>query len=143
MSFKVLGTLTNVRSPKTENPELNTTPTKGNIKLNSPATAKLRLSKGDYVALAPVDTGKDKPELFLFKGIEGDKAKNISQIGAVLAGKSGGSLQFSSENAYRELGGNKNNKKVFSIGEAQEHEGVSYFKLTFEREETKLEKGKK
>lgn len=143
MSFKVLGTLTNVRSPKTENPELSTTPTKGNIKLNNPASNKIKVNKGDYIAIAPVDTGGEAPELYIFKGNASDKEKNINQIGAILAGKSGGALQFSSENAFRQLGGNKDNKKVYSIGEGQEHDGVTYYKLDFLRDETKLEKGKK
>lgn len=138
--FKVKSQLTNIRPSKSESPELSTTPTKGNIKLNAPGATKMGLTNGDYVSIVKAED-ENGESLYAVKGNAGDD-KN-PQFGSILSstsGKTGGSLQMSSENAFRELGGNSTTRKVYSIGEAIESEGKSYYKLNFVREETKAER---
>lgn len=139
--------LTNVRPSKTESPEVSTTPTNGNIKLNAPAATKLGVNVGDYAVIA-TDNGK----VYIAKGSEGNKENNTPNVGAKLAstnGKNGGSLQFSSENAFREMGGNKDNKRVFAMGDpvdenggtpSEGYTGTLYYELTFTHNEEKVVK---
>lgn len=130
--------LTNVRPSKSENPEVSTTPTNGNVKLNAPAAAKLGVGVGDFIVIGTAAEG-----IFIYKGSEGNKEQGTPNVGAKLAstnGKNGGSLQFSSENAFRALEGNKDVKKVYSIEDAIEEEGVSYFKLNYVRDDAKMAK---
>lgn len=134
--------LTNVRPSKSENPEVSTTPTNGNVKLNAPAAAKIGVGVGDFIVIGTSEEGT-----FIYKGSEGSKDAGTPNVGAKLAstnGKNGGSLQFSSENAFRALGGNKDVKKVYSIAdEAIVEDGVSYYKLEYVRDDAKMAKGSK
>lgn len=147
--FKVIGSVSNVRPSKSENPELSTTPTNGNIKLNAPGAAKMGITIGDHVAIVK---GEDENGIALYavKGNAGSakgESPVVRQVGSVLSGKSGGSLLFSSENAFRELQGNKNEKKVYEIGDAEqaEFEGATrtFFKLNLVRTEPKAERAAK
>ncbi|RTK92539.1 MAG: hypothetical protein EKK61_03835 [Rickettsiales bacterium] len=136
--FQVVEQLSNVRPPKSENPELTTTPNKGNMRLNSVAAAKIGVTNDSYVAILKA-RDENGEGLFIFKGNEGSEDK--PQIGSRLAsstGHNGGSLLFSSENSYRNLGGNSQVNKVYEIGDSIEHDGVTYFRLNFVREEAKL-----
>jgi hypothetical protein len=141
--FQVVEQLSNVRPAKSENPELTTTPNKGNMRLNSVAAVKVGVTNDDYVGILK---GRDEngEGLFIFKGTAG--SEDTKQVGSRLAsatGRNGGSLLFSSENAYRNLGGNSENNKVYEIGDSIEHGGVTYFRLNFVREEAKLARTKK
>lgn len=137
--FKVTS-LTNVRPTKTENPEVSTTPTDGNIKINAPGAKKLGVTLGDYIVVVSAND-EENAGIYIAKGSEGNKEQNISNIGAKLSSptnKSGGNLVFSSGNAYKELGGVKTLKKVYSIAdEPIVADGVSYYKLTYVRDEIK------
>lgn len=136
--------LTNVQAPKSENPELTTTPTDGTIKLNSPACESVKVANGDYVSvLEDQDTNSEFYGLWLTKGNE--KTETQPQFGSKLAsatGKNAGSMQFSSGLAYRALKGNENTRVVYSIGEPVAHPDVTspIYKLTFLREDPKSEK---
>jgi hypothetical protein len=141
MNFKVIATVSNVRPSKSENAELSTTPTSGNIKLNAPGAEKMGLAAGDYVSIVK---GQDENGIALYAvkgnaGSEKGETPVVRQVGSILSGK--GSLLFSSENAFRELEGNKDEKKVYEIGEAvtSEFEGTErqFFKLNFVRSEAK------
>lgn len=141
--FKVIGSVSNVRPAKSENPELSTTPTSGNIKLNAPAAEKMGVTITDHVAI--VKAGADgEVALYAVKG-NAASAKGVEpvekQIGSVLSGKSGGSLLFSSENAFKELEGNKEDKVVYEIGDSEEAEFEgrtrTFFKLNKIRTEPK------
>ena len=124
--FKVL---TNVRAPKSTIAEVETTPTSGNVKINSIACSLLDLGAKDYAGIAEND-GK----LYVFKGKQGVGSKVASA-----SGKTSGSMQFSSENAYRQLGGNVEKKRIFTVSdEAVTDGGVSYFELTHSRDEDKV-----
>lgn len=147
MSFKVLQRLTNVRSPKDETPMLITTPSKGIIKINSSAALRLGVAVEDYVTIVAAETEKGKG-FYLTKGVapvEANEEKGIEaveQIGSKLspstAGVMGGTLQFSSENAWRELNGNNENRNYFNIAETPvTDDGQDYFELTFDRTEPK------
>lgn len=139
--FKVIGTVSNVRPSKSENAELSTTPTNGNIKINAPGAEAMGVTVGDYVVIVK---GQDENGVALYAakgnaGSEKGETPVVRQVGSILSGK--GSLLFSSENAFRELDGNKEDKKVYSIGEAMtaEFEGVerSFYKLDLVRTEAK------
>jgi len=144
--FKVLGTLTNVRPSKTETPELNTAPSNGIIKLNAPACKLLGVTNGDLVTIVPAEDENGK-SLYITKGKAGSETE--SQVGAKLSSaagkdKTGGSLQFGSENAWRELSGNNNEKMVYTINETPVvYEGANYFQITFNRAEAKMARVKK
>lgn len=141
--------LTNVQAPKTDQPELNTTPTGGTMKLNLAAGDKIKSGVGDFVAvLEDTDPESEFNGVWLTKG--NPKTDTEDQFGSKLSsttGKNGGSLQFSSELSYRALKGNDNTRMVYSVGDAQTHPQVSnpIYKLTFLREEVKnvIVKGKK
>lgn len=145
--FKVTAQLTNVRPSKSSEPEVSTTPTKGTIKLNAPAASKIGVTVGDYAAIVEAEDANGKG-LYIVKGHEGNKEEKISQVGAALAstsGNAGGSLHFSSENAFRTLGGTKEGvKKVYSVGEAvTPGDGNTYFKLDYVRDEARQERKEK
>ena len=140
MAFKVLGSLTNVRSVKTEEALIETTPTKGNIKLNANAASKMGVTKGDYLAIVPAADVDEKgnpiagtEQIFLTRGTAGSEDGKVKQAGSILSGKAGGSLLCSSENAWKEMGGNSLNKCSFNVGDGQTFDGDSntYYKLTF------------
>lgn len=139
MKFKVVSQLSNTRPAKSDSPELSTTPTAGNIKINAPAAEKMRVGAGDYLTIVKAET-EEGLSLFVTKGNPSSKneatGEEVKQSGSILSGT--GSLLFSSENAFRELGGNDATKKVYTIGDAVEDEGKQYFPLTFARDEEKI-----
>lgn len=139
MTFKVIGQLTNVRPPKDESPLLVTTPSKGIIKITAAAAAIMGVSLGDHVTIINAET--DNGVGFFLRQIptvaEGE-SQNGSKLSASTSGVAGGTLQFSSENAWRQLGGNKENRKVYSVSATPvEDEGVKYFPISYERDEAK------
>ncbi len=152
--FKVMGTLTGVRPPKTTEALVITSPTKGNIKVNSAACTKLKVAAEDYLTICPVETDNGL-ELYLTKGVKPSEDGKTKQVGAILSGKSGGTLMFSSENAYQELGGNKENNLIYSVADAvgeadgklvevtPDYKGSLYYKLTFKTKEAKAARTKK
>lgn len=147
--FKLKAQLTNVRPSKTESPELSTSCTDGNMKINSPAAKMLGAVDGDFITIIPADTDEGE-KLFLTYGQSGNDGKDgnakTPQIGAKLASISGtgaGALQFSSSNAWKELKGDDSTKKIYDIGEAVEFEGKKYWPLTFNREEEKIARVRK
>lgn len=122
--FKVIGSVSNVRPAKSDNPELSTTPTSGNIKLNSAGAEKMKATAGDYVAIVKAEDESGQA-LYAVKGNKGSEkgAENtVKQVGSILSGKSGGSLLFSSENAFKELEGNEEEKVIYAIGDEQQAE---------------------
>jgi hypothetical protein len=139
--FQVIGSKTNVRSPKSTVAEVETTPTPGNIKLNSLACSAIGVTLGDYLAVVEANDGEANAN-YLVKGSAGSEDGKTPQIGAKLnstSGRAGGSLQFSSENAYKELGGNKVTKKSYTLGEGfLAPDGKTYFKLIFSHEGEKM-----
>ncbi len=144
--FKIIGAVSNVRPSKSEVAELSTTPTSGNIKLNAPASEKMGVTIKDFVAIVK---GEDENGVALYAvkgnaGSEKGATPVVRQCGSVLSGKSGGSLLFSSENAFRELEGNDKEKKIYEIGEPveAEFEGANrkFFKLNLVRTEPKAER---
>ena len=137
--FKVIGSLSNVRPAKSNVAELSTTPTKGNIKLNSPAAEKMKVTIGDFIAIVKAED-ENGVSLYAVKGNAADESKGVKQVGSILSGKSGGSLLLSSENAFRELGGNGGNKQVYTLEDAIVADGAEYFKLSFVRTEAKMER---
>jgi hypothetical protein len=145
--FKVLSTVSNVRPSKSEEPELSTTPTGGNIRVNAPGAIKIGVAAGEYAAIVK---GEDENGvgLFIVKGnapSEKGVQPAVRQVGSVLSGNSG--LLFSSENAYRELDGNKDENKIYSIGDEAEfeYEGQvrKFYRLNFKSAEPKSVRVKK
>lgn len=141
--FKVVSQLTNVRSPKSSEPIVETSSTPGTIKLSSPACEKIGVTNKDYVAVVKGKISADSEEqIFLVKGSKTEE----KQFGSKLASsgdKSGGSLGFSSENAYKALEGNENSKKQYVVGEGVEADGEIYFPLEFKQEVEKTVRKKK
>jgi hypothetical protein len=143
--FKVIAQVSNVRPTKNEEPELATTPTNGNMRLNGPGAKKVGVAEGDYVAIVEA-ADEDGTGLYITKGNKGSakgETPVVRQSGSVLSGKSGSTLLFSSENAFRTLGGNGEKKQIYSIGDARVEGDQSYFKLTFSRDEEKVTRDKK
>lgn len=144
--FKVLATVSNVRPSKSEEPELCTTPTGGNMRINGPGAIKLGVAKGDFLAIVK---GEDENGVALF-AVKGNAPSEkgvqpvVRQVGSILAGKSG--LGFSSENAYRELEGSKEESKIYLIGDAveSEYDGEvrKFFRLTFKASEPRTPRKK-
>lgn len=139
--FKIKSQLTNVRPTKNESPELTTTPTPGNLKINAPAAKLLNVGVGEYLTIITAETENGLGS-FLTKGNKGND--DVKQVGSILSSTSengGGNLQFGSTNAWNELNGNKNVKKVYSISSTPiEFDGVNYFEITFNRDEEKAER---
>lgn len=136
--FKVKEQLSNVRSAKSDVAEVSTTPTKGNIRLNSVAAGLMGITNNDYAAIVKAEDSNGEG-IFICKGSKTEDGQ-FGSIVATATGKNGGSLLFSSENAYRNLGGNVDTKKVYTLGDSEVHEGVEYFRLNFSREEAKIER---
>jgi hypothetical protein len=146
--FKVKGQLTNVRPSKTENPELNTSTSKGMMRINTPGVKLLGFADEDYATIVPAEDEDGTTNLYITKGHKGNDGKDgnakVNQYGARLSSASetgAGTLQFGSTNAWNELGGDSKVKKIYSISETPvEFEGAAYFKLTFDRSEAKTER---
>jgi hypothetical protein len=60
MTFKVIGQLTNIRSPKDESPLLISTPSKGIIKLTASAAKAMSVAVGDHVTIIEAETDNGK-----------------------------------------------------------------------------------
>lgn len=157
-TFTVTRQLTNVRPSKEETPQLVTTPTPGNLRINQPAAAKVGVNNADYLFVIEADNGDGKGKRpWVAKGLAPveetdpkDPSKKITKetaVGAKLAtstGKTGGNLTCSSMNAYEFLGGNKSKIRVFDItDEKVTHEGYDFFALEFNSEEEKPVKAAK
>lgn len=139
--FKVTSQLSNVRSPKSTEPIVETTPTNGNLKLNAPACEKIGVTNKEYIAIVKGKINEDAEEaIYIVKGHkDGEK-----QFGSRLASpgdKDGGTLQFSSENAYKALGGCKEEKKQYTVTDGVESsDGNVYFELVFKGSIEKVER---
>lgn len=139
--------LTNVRPEGNTKPELLTTPTSGNIKINSAGASHCKVNVGDYVSiLFEDDKDSEWYGLYFVKGNTGDE-KN-APFGAKLSSagkKNAGSMGFSSENAYQSLEGNTKERIVYSIGEGKSHPDFAtpLFPLTKVRTEPKTVREKK
>lgn len=142
--FKPLSQLTNVRPSKSESPELLTSPSSGQIKINAPAAKLLGVSVEDYLTIIDAETDNGK-QYFVAKGHAANDGSNgqpkVAQVGGILSspsGVAGGTLSWGSQNAWNTLGGNKTTKKIFSIAEEPfNYEGTDYYLLTLVREEAK------
>jgi len=141
--FEIKKQLTNMREPKSINPELVTSPTEGTIKLTEPAADLLGLTNGDYlgVVVGEVDATE---EFFVYKGsggIEGEPNNGMKMSSQT--NKVGGTLIGSSVNTWKKLGGNSDILNHFSVlGEdsSQEHEGIIYFQLEHVNATPKLQR---
>lgn len=133
--------LTNTRPEGDQKPELVTTPTSGNMKINSVGASHAKVNNGDLVSILKDDEENSEWNgIWLVKGYEGDE--KTPQFGSKLSSsgkKNAGSLGFSSENAYQALGGNSTTRRVFSIGEGKTHPDFAtpLYPLTYVRDEQK------
>lgn len=139
-TFKVLAPITNVRPSKSESPELNTAPNKGMIKVNTKTVSLMGLKSGEFLVIVPAQDENGNKDFYITTG--NAKTATTGQVGAILSSNSesgGGSLSCGSENAWRELGGNKNTKEIYSVSETPvDSDGKSYYKLTHVRSENKV-----
>ena len=104
--FKITAQLTNARPTKDETPMVSTTPTTGNMKLSESAASVIGVSTGDYLAVVTAET-EEGDAFFVFAGQAGGEGE--ANVGSKLGnsnGKVGGSLEFSSANTWKQLGGN-------------------------------------
>ena len=147
MKFTIEKRTTNVRPSKTEAPEVSTTPTAGNFKINQPGADVLGVKHGDYIDVVEGSVEGVKA-LYVAKGkapIKDEAGKTIeTAVGAKLAsanGKLAGTLQASSANTYTALNGNKEENLVYSIDvenpQVDDESGVTYYALTLVRREPK------
>lgn len=140
MNFVIQKQLTNARPPKSNEPELITTPTAGNMRLTEAGAGILGVKAGDYVGV--VEASKDgKVAIFLHKGWADEANGNVGSKLSSPNDKMGGSLLFSSAYAYNTLGGNSQTNRHYTIAtEAIEQDKVKYFELNFTREVDKIER---
>lgn len=150
MEFVVKQGLANVRPAKTEVPEVATTPTNGNFKINAPGALAIGVKTGDYMNVVIGDLGDGAgDQLFISKGTAAVKDENekvlTSAVGAKLASpnkKMAGTLQASSANIYAAMKGSPDGNVVYTI----DHENpqtagdVTYFRLVYARTEPKMVK---
>jgi len=131
--FEIQRVLTNVR-PKNEEAVLTVTPTKGILKLSEKAAIQLGLTNESYASVLEANTDEGLCA-FVFKGQAKNEDENLSQIGSKCSFSNnamGGSLQFSSGNAWATLKGDVDSNTKYSVSEeAVVQGGVSYYKLTF------------
>jgi hypothetical protein len=144
--FKVTAQLTNVKAPRNDEGTITTTPTDGNMRLSPKAAQVLGLGHGDYINGVQGENEQGEPVMAVHKGIAGDEDR--AAVGAKLASpsqKPGSSLNFSSSNFYEKLGGGKGMNRVWKVDaeNAVTAEGVTYFPLTFLREEEQQERNSK
>ena len=145
--------LTNVQAPKSDTPELMTTPGDGTIKITEPGAKLANLNEGDYVSiLEDTDPNSEWNGLWLVKGNAPEREDNKpdgkvikEQFGSKLGsvnGKGTGPMQFGSKYAYKSLGGNDQTLRIFTIGEGKRHPDFEHplHKLEFEREAPKADK---
>lgn len=156
MNFTVKQGLANVRPAKTETPEVSTTPTNGNFKVNSPGAIAIGVKSGDYLNVVLGDLGEGAGnELFICKGKsavkttgEDGKEKIVEPaVGAKLAsanGKMGGTLQASSSNIYNAMKGNPDGNVIYTIDveNPQVLGEDTYYRLQYARTEPKQVKEK-
>lgn len=144
--FELQQPLTNQR-PKDERAILTLSPTEGVIKISNSVANALGLKADDYVTVIPAKVKDEQGNVvtrnFLTKGVapitkeDAEDGKEVKQVGAKLA-FSNGSIQFSSKNVYKTLGGDTEFNTVFTahIGENGQGEPVvmndkTYIMLTF------------
>jgi hypothetical protein len=131
--FEIKRVLTNVR-PKNEEAVLTVAPTKGILKVSETAATRLGLGGGDYVSVLEAQT-EEGLSAFVFKGNAKDEENGINQVGSKCDFSNngvGGTLQFSSGNAWKTLNGDGDNNVKYAVSETPVvQDGISYFKLTF------------
>jgi len=144
--FELQQPLTNQR-PKDERAILTLSPTEGVVKISNSVASTLGLKADDYVTVVPAkvkdEEGATVERFFLTKGVapvakeDAADGKEVKQVGAKLA-FSNGSIQFSSKNVYKRMGGDTdfNTNYTAHIGEEGQSEplesdGKTYIMLTF------------
>jgi hypothetical protein len=143
--FKLGRTLTNVKPPKSTEPQIETTPTPGNFRINSYGYEKMGLQLGDYIAITTAtdedEDGNPVSILLAYQGAQGDDESNNvgSKLGATNSSNAG-SYSFSSRNSWNEMGGNEDEKVMFNILDGVELDGVTYFQLVEAGREDKVER---
>lgn len=140
MKFELVKQLTNARAPKSDAAEIVTTPTAGNMRMTEKAAERLDVKDEDYVAVveAKVD---GQTAFFICKGWADEERGNFGSKLASANGKVGGSLIFSSSNAYQNLGGNAQTTRHYKLSDQPiENEGIVYYQMIFDREMEKVER---
>lgn len=100
--------LTNVRAEKTSTPQVIVRCTEGQISLTSSAAEALGFEEGDYLFIFRPEV--DGPVYFTKGNPDNDEYK-----GGKLRGKAGKPLTMSSNNAWLNMGGSKEQHTVYSI----------------------------
>lgn len=136
--FKVTGNLTGVRISGATQPEVITTSTMGNIRINPLASRALGIKAKDFVGIIELtdEDGNKVPALFIGKEGQGGVAKVAPSNGKVSS-----TLQFSSASAWVALKGNDSKLKAYKLGDAVETGDEAYPKawpLTFIEERDKV-----
>ena len=149
--FQVTRQLTNVR-PKDDQSTLVCGPTTGVMKISPAAAALIGVSEEDYLAVTYAKVlvdGVEQEKPFLFKGQAKNEETKTAQVGSKLSytNNPGGPLQFSSGNAWNELGGDTENNTKFKVHGAEpedfapiESDGVIYYMVEYVGKEPKTEK---
>lgn len=141
--FIVKAQLTNVKAPRNDEGTLTTTPTDGNMRISPLGAQLMGVGDEDYLAGVLGEDANGDDVFALFKGAPGTETE--APVGAKLAspsGKPGSSLNFSSANLYEKLGGGQGKNRVWKIDAENkvESEGITYFPLTFLRDEEPQER---
>jgi len=121
MNFAIKRVLSNVRPAGTTEAQLITTPTKGTIKLNAPASEKMGVYAGDFLQIVE---GPDGHYYVAKRKEDGNKTAS-----------NGSSLSFSSDSSWLALGGNDKERVIFAIDtenpqETEDLPEVKFYKLT-------------
>lgn len=159
--FQVKARTTNTRPVDDQSPEVSTTPTPGNFKINAVGALAIGVKNEDYLdvvvgeeeGVEAIYIAKGKAPVRVEDGVDDKgkaKYKTIENaIGAKLASANGqmsGTLQASSANTFNALKGNKEANMIYSIDtenpQTDTETGTVYFKLTFARSEAKQVKSK-
>ncbi|MBS1960734.1 MAG: hypothetical protein JST04_00855 [Bdellovibrionales bacterium] len=130
--FKVIGKLTGTRPTGTDKAQLETTPTSGGMRLNTPAAATLGVSAGDHVMI--VLAGDEGTEPVPYLAVGGNSGAKLAFVNAQ---EKKGKLSFSDAAGYAALKGNSSGSNVYDLGEAVESDGVKYYPLTLADTKTK------
>lgn len=167
--FQVKARTTNTRPVDDQSPEVSTTPTPGNFKINAVGALAIGVKNEDYLDVV-VGEEDGVEAIYIAKGKapvrEEDGTKEVKDeetggvkvvtkyktienaIGAKLASANGqmsGTLQASSANTFNALKGNKEANMIYSIDteNPQVSGDTTYYKLTFVRQEAKQVKAGK
>lgn len=168
--FQVKARTTNTRPVDDQSPEVSTTPTPGNFKINAVGALAIGVKNEDYLDVV-VGEEEGVEAIYIAKGKapvreedgteeKTDKDGNVkvvtkyktveNAIGAKLASANGqmsGTLQASSANTFNALKGNKEANMIYSIDtenpQTDSATGTVYYKLTFVRQEAKQVKASK